>query len=57
MSAKCDFIGFSGNKCLLCPLKIYSKEIKNNITRVDHKQNSGDIVGQSRYVLSLFLEC
>ena len=57
MSAKGDFTGFSGNKYPLCPLKIYSKEIKNNITRVDHKQNSGDIVGQSRHVLSLFLEC
>ena len=57
MSAKGDFIGFSGNKCLLYPLKIYSKEKKNIITRVDHKQNSGDIVGQSRYVLNLFLEC
>ena len=33
------------------------KRKKNIITRVDHKQNSGDIVGQSRYVLSLFLEC
>ena len=57
MSAKKGFTGFNGNKCPLYPLKIYSKEIKNNITRVDHKQNSGDIVGQSRYVLSLFLEC
>ena len=29
LSAKGGFTGFSGNKCLLCPLKIYSKEIKN----------------------------
>ena len=57
MSAKGSSTGFSSDKYLLCSLKIYSKEIKNNITRVDHKQNSGDIVGQSRYVLSLFLEC
>jgi len=37
MSAKGGFTGFSGNKWPLCPLKIYSKEIKNNIIRVDHK--------------------
>ena len=54
MSAKGSFIGFSGNKCLLCSLKIYSKK-RINITRVNHRQSSRDTVGQSRDVLSLFL--